>query len=65
MALESLKDIFEKAGGSGGGVTPSNPSLKESEYPFIFNLLKSPIPALPVFIRVCPCCICILSLFGV
>jgi hypothetical protein len=31
MALESLKDIFEKAGGSGGGVTPSNPTPPEEQ----------------------------------
>ena len=40
MALESLKDIFEKAGGSGGGVTPSNPTPPEEQSPNINPLEK-------------------------
>ena len=40
MALESLKDIFEKAGGSGGGVTPSNPTPPEEQSPNLNPLEK-------------------------
>ena len=40
MALESLKDIFEKAGSSGGGVTPSNPTPPEEQSPNLSPLEK-------------------------